>query len=80
LTVLVFAPLGALAPLSAPRALLAQGVADRPHRGRAPYFAVAPNLSEAQRHPRLRPRLFASTLASTVGFYDGVFGPGAGSF
>ena len=44
------------------------------------YFALAPNLTEAQRHARLSPGRFASTLAPAIGFYDGVFGPGAGSF
>ena len=42
--------------------------------------ALAPNLTEAQRQARITPRVFALTLAPAVGFYDGVFGPGAGSF
>ncbi|HME86070.1 MAG TPA: TSUP family transporter [Roseiarcus sp.] len=73
------AALGALALPWAPRALLAQAL-PIVLIAVALYFAVAPNLSEAQRHARLRPGLFASTLAPAVGFYDGVFGPGAGSF
>jgi uncharacterized protein len=44
------------------------------------YFAFAPSLGEAQRRQRLSPALYAATLAPAIGFYDGVFGPGAGSF
>jgi len=44
------------------------------------YFAVAPPMGEGLRKARLSPRLYALTLAPAIGFYDGVFGPGAGSF
>ena len=44
------------------------------------YFAFAPPLDESLRHARIGPRLYALTLAPAIGFYDGVFGPGAGSF
>jgi len=44
------------------------------------YFAFAPPLDERRRGARLSPRLYALTLAPLIGFYDGVFGPGAGSF
>ena len=44
------------------------------------YFAFAPPLDESLRHARMSVRLYALTLAPAIGFYDGVFGPGAGSF
>ncbi|MFV0281589.1 MAG: TSUP family transporter [Rhodoblastus sp.] len=44
------------------------------------YFLLAPRLSDTNAHARIRPALFAATLAPAVGFYDGIFGPGAGSF
>ena len=44
------------------------------------YFAFAPPLDESLRRARIGPRLYALTLAPAIGFYDGVFGPGAGSF
>ncbi len=44
------------------------------------YFLLAPRLSDDNAHARIRPALFAATVAPLVGFYDGVFGPGAGSF
>jgi len=44
------------------------------------YFAFAPRLGDAQRVQRLSPALYAATFAPAIGFYDGVFGPGAGSF
>ena len=44
------------------------------------YFAFAPRLDETLRPPRLSLGGFAATLAPAIGFYDGVFGPGAGSF
>jgi uncharacterized membrane protein YfcA len=44
------------------------------------YFALSPRISEHGGDPRLSPRIFALTLIPLVGFYDGVFGPGAGTF
>jgi uncharacterized membrane protein YfcA len=44
------------------------------------YFLLAPRLSDDDARARIGPGLFAATLAPLVGFYDGVFGPGAGSF
>jgi len=43
------------------------------------YFMLKPNLSDDDRHVRLRPVLLL-VLAAVIGFYDGFFGPGAGSF
>jgi uncharacterized membrane protein YfcA len=44
------------------------------------YFAFAPAMDERLSKARLTPRAYALTLAPAIGFYDGVFGPGAGSF
>lgn len=44
------------------------------------YFALSPRLSDAASHPRLAPAWFTFLFAPAIGFYDGVFGPGTGSF
>ncbi|GHA31119.1 UPF0721 transmembrane protein [Devosia pacifica] len=44
------------------------------------YFLFAPNLSDADRAARLPFRLGVPLLGFGVGFYDGIFGPGTGSF
>lgn len=45
----------------------------------AVYFVVAPRPSETDRHARIgRPALLA--IVAAIGFYDGFFGPGTGSF
>ncbi len=44
------------------------------------YFLLAPRLSDTDARARMAPALFAATIAPLIGFYDGVFGPGAGSF
>jgi uncharacterized membrane protein YfcA len=46
----------------------------------AAYFMVAPRLTDADSHARLRFALFAPVMGATIGFYDGLFGPGTGSF
>lgn len=43
------------------------------------YYALKPNLSDEDRHVRARPILLLA-FAAVIGFYDGFFGPGAGSF
>jgi len=48
--------------------------------GIAAYFAFAPRMRDADAAARLGPVPFALTWAPLIGFYDGVFGPGAGSF
>ncbi|UMY19375.1 TSUP family transporter [Methylobacterium organophilum] len=48
--------------------------------GIAVYFATARRIRNEDAAARLSPKTFALTLAPAVGFYDGVFGPGAGSF
>ena len=48
--------------------------------GIALYFLFAPNLSDADRAARLPfPRL-VPLMGFAIGFYDGIFGPGTGSF
>lgn len=48
--------------------------------GIALYFLFAPNLSDADKAARLPFGLFVPVMAFAIGFYDGVFGPGTGSF
>ncbi len=44
------------------------------------YFALSPKLSNESKAPRISPSAFALGLAPAIGFYDGIFGPGTGSF
>lgn len=44
------------------------------------YFLLSPTISDEHRTPRVSPLLFSLTIGFGVGFYDGFFGPGAGSF
>ncbi len=44
------------------------------------YFALKPNLNDVDKHRRMSPLVFGATLVPAIGFYDGVFGPGTGSF
>lgn len=44
------------------------------------YFALRRDLTDEDRHARLTPILFAAIIAPFIGFYDGIFGPGAGTF
>ncbi len=44
------------------------------------YFALKPNISDEDRHQRMTPFVFGITLVPLIGLYDGVFGPGTGSF
>jgi uncharacterized protein len=46
----------------------------------AAYFALKPSISDLDSQQRLTPFVFGLTLAPLVGLYDGLFGPGAGSF
>ncbi len=43
------------------------------------YYAVAPRMSDADRHGRAAPAMLLAT-ALIIGCYDGFFGPGTGSF
>ncbi|PQZ84071.1 MULTISPECIES: TSUP family transporter [unclassified Brevundimonas] len=47
--------------------------------GIAVYFLVGPKASDEDVHARLTPFAFGA-IAGGIGFYDGFFGPGAGSF
>jgi uncharacterized membrane protein YfcA len=44
------------------------------------YFALKPNMGDVDRAERMTPFLFSLTLVPLIGFYDGLFGPGTGSF
>jgi uncharacterized membrane protein YfcA len=44
------------------------------------YFALSPKLRNEQHKARLGMGLFSFGLAPMIGFYDGIFGPGTGSF
>lgn len=46
----------------------------------AVYFLFAPQLSDEARQARLGFALFVPVMAGVTGFYDGIFGPGTGSF
>lgn len=44
------------------------------------FFAFKPNMGDIDRARRMPALIFAVTIVPLVGFYDGIFGPGAGSF
>jgi len=44
------------------------------------YFAFKPDMSDVDRAQRISPFLFGVTIVPLIGFYDGLFGPGTGSF
>ncbi|MCV0397946.1 MAG: TSUP family transporter [Rhizobiaceae bacterium] len=44
------------------------------------YFALRRGLDDTDRARRVAPALFTATLVPLIGFYDGLFGPGTGSF
>ena len=44
------------------------------------YFAFKPKMDDVDRAERITPFLFGLTVVPLIGFYDGVFGPGTGSF
>ena len=48
--------------------------------GVALYFALKPDIGAVERQRRMEPRTFALTFVPAIGLYDGVFGPGTGSF
>jgi len=48
--------------------------------GIALYFLFAPNLSDVDKVARLPFQSFVPVLGFAIGFYDGIFGPGTGSF
>lgn len=44
------------------------------------YFALKPNVDDLDRARRISPLVFGATVVPVIGTYDGMFGPGAGSF
>lgn len=44
------------------------------------YFAFRRNLDDLDRSRRMTPLLFGLLVVPAIGFYDGLFGPGTGSF
>jgi uncharacterized protein len=44
------------------------------------YFALSPKLSNETKLARIPSNAFAFGIAPAIGFYDGIFGPGTGSF
>lgn len=46
----------------------------------ATYFLLAPRLSDSDREARLSLALYAPAMGFVLGYYDGLFGPGTGSF
>lgn len=48
--------------------------------GIALFFAFKPGLDDLDRRQRIAPAVFTATVVPFVGFYDGLLGPGAGSF
>jgi len=72
--------LGALSVSLVPRDLLQAGVPVLLVMV-AGYFACSPHLDDSRiRKPRISIALFCVLVAPVIGFYDGVFGPGVGSF
>ncbi|MFT0520657.1 TSUP family transporter [Pseudomonas faucium] len=46
----------------------------------AAYFALCPKLADHERKQRISVLCFTLLVAPAIGFYDGIFGPGTGSF
>jgi len=44
------------------------------------YFLLSPRVGDLDAHQRVPLRVFALTAGVGIGFYDGFFGPGTGSF
>ncbi len=44
------------------------------------YFALSPRIGDEGSRERLSPMTFAATIVPLIGCYDGLFGPGTGSF
>ncbi|MFB2551719.1 TSUP family transporter [Ensifer soli] len=44
------------------------------------FFAVKPDIDDSERARKIGAFAFAATLVPAIGFYDGIFGPGTGSF
>lgn len=70
---------GALALSHVPRDLVAAGLPVA-LIAVAIYFALSPRMRDEDGTARLSPGAHAALVIPLIGFYDGVFGPGAGSF
>jgi uncharacterized membrane protein YfcA len=46
----------------------------------AAYFGLKPSRGDSDRAERLPPSIVGLVLVPAIGFYDGIFGPGSGSF
>jgi uncharacterized protein len=79
LTAALGAALGALVATVVPGEML-KGALPFLLIGIAIYFGLKPDAGEVDRHRRLSVTAFALTFVPVIGFYDGVFGPGTGSF
>lgn len=44
------------------------------------YFLLSPTVEDSDRQPRISPIIFSAFIAPLLGFYDGFFGPGTGTF
>jgi uncharacterized membrane protein YfcA len=79
LVTLVFAALGAWCVESLDPALLRR-VVPWLLIAIAVYTVLSPRMGEVERKARLSPLTFALLGGAVLGFYDGIFGPGTGSF
>lgn len=70
---------GAVAAKLLPASVLA-GIVPLLLIGIALYFGLTPKIGEADVRQRLGTAAFAVGVVPVIGFYDGIFGPGAGSF
>jgi uncharacterized membrane protein YfcA len=48
--------------------------------GVALFFTLKPGLTDTDRHQRLTPAVFTACVVPAIAFYDGLVGPGTGSF
>ncbi len=48
--------------------------------GTAAYFLLSPLFESAEKTAKISEKLYASTVVPLIGWYDGMFGPGTGSF
>jgi uncharacterized membrane protein YfcA len=44
------------------------------------YFLFSPKVGDAETQPRMSPFVYYAIFGLSLGFYDGFFGPGVGSF
>lgn len=44
------------------------------------YFLFSPSIEDTDQKPRVSPIIFSAFVAPILGFYDGFFGPGTGTF